>query len=74
MKVLSITGIIFLLSLSVLISIDFLMGIKLSSEFVRFRNPFFVMDPGEYVMIGLLFMIIIGHQIFYHFQNKPNKR
>lgn len=74
MKILGVFGFVLILSLSISITMDMLLGFTFFQAFPRLLNPVMVNEPGEYVIIGLLFIIIIGQQIFYHLKNKPDKQ
>lgn len=63
MKVLGVFVLIFLLAISLSILMDILLGFKLSHALLHLLNPFWVIEPGEYVMIAFLLLITIGHQI-----------
>lgn len=74
MKVFGIFLFILFLAISVNIWLDLLMGYKLSTEWFHLLNPFMGMRGGEYFMVGLLILIIVGHQIFLILKKKPNKQ
>jgi hypothetical protein len=53
---------------------DILLGFKLSHALLHLLNPFWVIEPGEYVMIAFFLLIIIGQQIIIILKNKDNKQ
>jgi hypothetical protein len=74
MKVLGVFVLIFLLSISLSLAMDILLGFSFSKATTHLLNPFWVMDAGEYVMLVFLLLITIGQQIFFIIKNKANKQ
>ena len=74
MKVLGIFIFILLLTISLSLSIDILLGFKLYHALFHLLNPFWVMEPGEYVLLTFLLLITIGQQIMIIVKNKANKQ
>ena len=73
MKILGIFFLVLFSSLSLVILIDLSMKFTLKQSLSHLINPFRVMDAGEYVMLGGLFLIVIGHQIYMIIKNKKDK-
>ena len=63
MKVFGVFVFILLLSVSLSTLMDILLGFKLSHALLHLLNPFWVIEPGEYVMLAFLLLITIGQQI-----------
>jgi hypothetical protein len=63
MKVFGVFVFILLLSVSLSTLMDILLGFKLSHALLHLLNPFWVIEPGEYIMVALLLLITIGQQI-----------
>ncbi|MBT2740692.1 hypothetical protein [Bacillus sp. ISL-77] len=63
MKVFGVFVFILLLAISLSVLMDILLGFKLSHALLHLLNPFWVIEPGEYVLIAFLLLITIGQQI-----------
>jgi hypothetical protein len=63
MKVFGVFVNILLLAVSLSTLMDILLGFKLSHALLHLLNPFWVIEPGEYVMVAFLLLITIGQQI-----------
>jgi hypothetical protein len=74
MKVIGILLFVFLLSLSVILAMDILLGFKFYQIVPRLLNPLNVMDAGEYFIIAFVILLIIGQQIIFYFKNKADKQ
>ncbi|SDH83557.1 hypothetical protein [Alteribacillus bidgolensis] len=74
MKVLGIFVFILLLTSSLSVLIDILLGFKLSHSLINLLNPFWVIESGEYVMIVFFLLLTIGQQIVIIIKNKANKQ
>ncbi|MFB5661945.1 hypothetical protein [Alteribacillus sp. HJP-4] len=62
MKILGIFVFIFILSITFSLLIDILLGFSLSQALLSLRNPFWVIETGEYVMIaGFLVLTVTIH-------------
>jgi hypothetical protein len=70
MKVFGVVVFIFLLTISTNVLIDLIAGDKLSDAMSNLRNPFWVIEPGEYVMLAFLILLIIGQQIFFFIKKR----
>ncbi|MBT2722720.1 hypothetical protein [Bacillus sp. ISL-46] len=73
MKVFGVFVFILLLAISLSVLMDILLGFKLSHALVHLLNPFWVIEPGEYVMIAFLLLITIGQQIAIIIKNNKQK-
>jgi hypothetical protein len=62
MKVFGIFVFILLLTVSLSTLMNILLGFKLSYALLHLLNSFWVIEPGEYVMIAFLLLITIGQQ------------
>ncbi|MGM0878404.1 MAG: hypothetical protein ACQEWV_27820, partial [Bacillota bacterium] len=74
MKVLGIFVFILLLTSSLSVLMDILLGFKLSHFLINLLNPFWVIEAGEYVMIIFFLLLTIGQQIVIIIKNKANKQ
>ncbi|MGM0878369.1 MAG: hypothetical protein ACQEWV_27620, partial [Bacillota bacterium] len=74
MKVLGIFVFILLLTSSLSVLMDILLGFKLSHSLINLLNPFWVIEAGEYVMIVFFLLLTIGQQIVIIIKNKANKQ
>jgi hypothetical protein len=74
MKVLGIFVFILLLTSSLSVLMDILLGFKLSHSLFNLLNPFWVIETGEYVMIVFFLLLTIGQQILIIIKNKANKQ
>ncbi|MFG6150287.1 hypothetical protein [Halobacillus sp. B23F22_1] len=70
MKVLGIFIFLLFVAISFNLVIDILLGLTLSQAMHRLLNPFWVIEPGEYVMLAFFLFITIGQQILYIKKNK----
>lgn len=73
MKVLGIFIFILLLTISLNVLMDVLLGFNLSHALFHLLNPFWVIETGEYVMLAFLLLLTIGQQIMISIKNKANK-
>ncbi|MBT2728264.1 hypothetical protein J7E63_15120 [Bacillus sp. ISL-75] len=73
MKVFGVFVFILLLVISLSVLMDILLGFKLSHALLHLLNPFWVIEPGEYVMIAFLLLITIGQQIAIIIKNNKQK-
>jgi hypothetical protein len=73
MKVFGVFVFILLLAISLSVLMDILLGFKLSHALLHLLNPFWVIEPGEYVMIAFLLLITIGQQIAIIIKNNKQK-
>ncbi|MED4226665.1 hypothetical protein [Neobacillus cucumis] len=73
MKVFGVFVFILLLSVLLISLMDILLGFKLSHALLHLINPFWVIEPGEYVMIAFLLFITIGQQIMIIIKNYKQK-
>ncbi|MFB9761389.1 hypothetical protein [Ectobacillus funiculus] len=73
MKILGVFIFIFLLSISLSVFMDILLGFSLSQALLHLLNPFWVIESGEYVMLALLLLLTIGQQIVIIIKNKADK-
>ena len=74
MKVLGIFVFILLLTSSLSVLMDILLGFKLSQALFHLLHPFWLTEPGEYVMIVFFLLLTIGLQIVIIRKNKANKQ
>ncbi|MDQ0246087.1 hypothetical protein J2S09_003674 [Bacillus fengqiuensis] len=74
MKALGAVVFILLLSILLSLSMDILLGFKLSHALFHLLNPFWVIETGEYVMLAFLLLLTIGQQIALILRNKRNKQ
>ncbi|WP_393960257.1 hypothetical protein [Priestia megaterium] len=74
MKIFLAIIIVFLLSTLNLLLMDFLLGFSFHDSFMHLLNPFWVMSNAEYIMLAVLFIIVIGQQIFMIIKKKKEKR
>jgi ABC-type Na+ efflux pump permease subunit len=74
MKVLGIFLFILLLTISLSVFMDILLGFTLTQAMYHLLNPFWVMEAGEYVMLGFFILLTIGYQIGSSIKNKANKQ
>ncbi|MCM3769047.1 MULTISPECIES: hypothetical protein [Priestia] len=74
MKIFLAIIIVFLLSTLNLLLMDFLLGFSFHDSFMHLLNPFWVMSNAEYIMLAVLFLIVIGQQIFMIIKKKKEKR
>ncbi|MBD1381770.1 hypothetical protein [Metabacillus arenae] len=74
MKVIGAFVLIFLLSISLSLAMDILLGFKFSRAATHLLNPFWVMDAGENVMLLFFLLITIAQLIFVIKKNKTNKQ
>jgi hypothetical protein len=74
MKILGIFVFILLLTSSLSVLMDILLGFKLSQSLINLLNPFWVIEAGEYVMIIFFLLLTIGQQIVIIRKNKANKQ
>jgi hypothetical protein len=74
MKVLGIFIFIFLLSTTLSLLMDLLLGFNFSQALFHLLNPFWVIETGEYVMLGFFLLLTIGQQIVMIIKNKANKQ
>jgi hypothetical protein len=74
MKILGIFVFILLLTSSLSVLMDILLGFKLSQSLINLLNPFWVIEAGEYVMIIFFLLLTIGQQIVIIMKNKANKQ
>lgn len=73
MKILGIFLLVLFSSVSLVIIIDLSMKFTLKQSLTHLINPFRVMDAGEYVILGVLFLIVICQQIYMIIKNKKEK-
>ncbi|KRE25135.1 hypothetical protein [Paenibacillus sp. Soil522] len=74
MKVLGIFIFILILTNALSVGMDLLLGINLSHALFHLLNPFWVIEPGEYVMLGFFLLLTIGQQIVIIIKDKKNKQ
>jgi hypothetical protein len=74
MKVVSVVVFIFLGTITTNVLIDLMSGYRLSFAMSNLINPFWVIEPGEYVMLALLLFIIIGQQILFIIKNREENQ
>ncbi|WP_043978626.1 hypothetical protein [Priestia megaterium] len=74
MKIFLAISIVFLLSTSNLLLMDFLLGFSFYDSFLHLLNPFWVMSNAEYIMLAGLFLIVISQQIFMIIKKKKRYR
>lgn len=74
MKVLGTFIFIFLLAILLCLSIDILLGFSFTHALYHLLNPFWVIEPGEYVMLILFLLLTIGQQIMISVKNKSDKQ
>lgn len=74
MKVLGIFIIILILTNALSVVMDLLLGINISNALFHLLNPFWVIEPGEYVMLAFFLLLTIGQQIVIIIKNKANKQ
>lgn len=74
MKVLGIFIFILLLTMSLSILMDILLGFKLYDALFNLLNPFWVIEPGEIIMLVFFLLLTIGQQIMFIKKNKTNKQ
>ncbi len=74
MKVLGIFIFILILTNALSVVMDLLLGINLSHALFHLLNPFWVIEPGEYVMLGFFLLLTIGQQIVIIIKDKKNKQ
>jgi hypothetical protein len=63
MKVLFVFLFILLLTIMFNMFMDFLLKMSLSQSLDNLMNPFWVMEPGEYVILVFVILLTIGQQI-----------
>lgn len=73
MKILGIFIFILLLSISLSVCMDILLGFNFSEALFHLLHPFWVIESGEYVMLVFLVLLTIGQQIVFIIKNKANK-
>lgn len=73
-KVLGIFVLLLFLTTSLSVFLDLLLGFPLYHAMFHLLNPFWVMEPGEYIMVIFLFLLTIGQQILFKIKKKPNKQ
>jgi hypothetical protein len=73
MKVLGIFLFILLLTMALNVLMDLLLGFNLTQSLSHLLNPFWVIEPGEYMLIGFFLLLTIGVQIVSNKKNKTNK-
>ncbi|WP_078410177.1 hypothetical protein [Priestia abyssalis] len=74
MKVLAVFVFIFSLSISLILTMDILLGFKLSHALFNLLSPFWVIETGEYVMLIFFLLLTIGQQIAIIIKNKSHKQ
>ncbi|MGM0890456.1 MAG: hypothetical protein ACQEW5_26815 [Bacillota bacterium] len=74
MKILGIFVLILLLTSSLSVLIDILLGFKFSQALFHLLHPFWVTEKGEYMMIVFFLLLTIGQQIVIILKNKANKQ
>lgn len=63
MKVFGVFVFILLLAVSLSVLMDILLGFKLSHALLHLLNPFWVIEPAEYVLVAFFLFITVGQQI-----------
>ncbi|MBV7504641.1 hypothetical protein KW850_05095 [Bacillus sp. sid0103] len=73
MKIFFVTSFLAVFSAILIISLDLIMGVRVSGIIWKAINPFRVMEPAEYVII-FLFMAFFVIDTFGSYLNKKNKK
>lgn len=74
MRILGIFILILLLTTSFNALLDLVRGLNPSHVLFHLLNPFWVIETGEYVMLGFFLLLTIGQQIRMIIKNKGNKQ
>jgi hypothetical protein len=74
MKVFGIIICIFLASISTIVLTDLITGFNFFDALSNLINPFRVIEPGEYVMLAFVLVLIVGQQIFIIMKNQDDKQ